>query len=127
MKIKELVILLTVILIVSVVSTLNSCNNLKFPSISSYEIIDEKASNSLPFKAVKLKVNAGATVRNSYKLVIVGESEKITGDSHAVFISYGDFDFSWKNNNLLVKFVGTERIFKQEKKHKNINIIYESN
>ena len=127
MRVKEFVLIIIVVLILGAFSILRSCNNAKLPSIVSYEIVTEKQSDELQYKATKLKVNVGATEEYSYKLVITSENEKVNNNSYAVFISYSDFDFCWDADNLIVEFVGTEKIFKQEKSYKNINIIYEPN
>lgn len=67
----------------------------------------------------------GATTAESYQLSIVKEGQELGNGTGNIFITYGNFDVEWLDNNeLKVTMSSGGDIFKQKTKYDDITISY---
>ncbi len=91
------------------------------------EVIKEISNGSKTYKAVLFKRDCGATTKSSTQISILPLSQILPNEGGNVFITESEnLSTEWKNNTtLLIKYVGHERVFRQDSVYREIKISYQ--
>lgn len=89
------------------------------------KVIEEVDSPDGKYTAIYFVRDIEATTKASYQLTILKERKKLGDTVGNVFVTYGEFDVQWENENILVvEIKKDEEIFKQLKEYKEIEFRY---
>lgn len=119
MKFKELAIGMLILLILFIL--FDVFNDKKVEHFDN--VICEKYSEALSYKAMQVDKSGGASTGFSYHLIL-SRNKIIDDNSHTVFVSNKDFDYYWESEKLIVIIDDEIEIFKQETEYDDIQIIY---
>lgn len=99
--------------------SLSGCAN------SNNKVISEVGSPDGKYNAFYFIRDLGATTKASSQLTVLKKGKKLGDTVGNVFVTYGEFDVEWENDNMLVVNIKKdEEIFKQLTKYKDIEIKY---
>ncbi|MFI2858461.1 hypothetical protein ACH6EH_15225 [Paenibacillus sp. JSM ZJ436] len=113
----------TLLIFITILSSmlLTSCDS----DLCTNDVVEKLDSPDNSKSAVIFIRACGATTDESYQLSILEEGEDLTNQKGNIYISKGNFEVDWSNNNKIhVSFYSSE-VFKQETQFQDVEIEYE--
>lgn len=91
--------------------------------LCSNDVVKTVNSPDKSWSAVIFIRACGATTSDSYQLSILEEGEELSNSKGNIFISQGEFEVNWSNNNKLQVTYSSE-VYKQKTQFQDVEIEY---